>query len=78
MNTTQQIARGWVNYAFMNKLKPGTKKYAQVQHAYVFGAHTILAEETPPIITIYMMCGRDIADLDNSMEEEEAPSTLDA
>jgi hypothetical protein len=43
----------------------------------VFGAHTILAEETPPIITIYMMCGRDIADLDNSMDEETS-STLDA
>lgn len=78
MNTTQQIARGWVTYAWQNKLKPGTKKYAEFQHAYVMGAHAVLAEKTPPIITIYLMCGRDIADLDNSMDEEEAPSTLGA
>jgi hypothetical protein len=72
MNKTQQIARGWVTYAWQNKLKAGTKKYAEVQHAYVNGAHAILREETPPIITIYLMTGRDIADLDNSMDEESA------
>jgi hypothetical protein len=72
MNNTQLVARGWVMYAFHNKLKAGTKKYEQAHHAFLLGALALLAEKAPPILTIYAMTGRDIADLDNSMDEEQA------
>lgn len=68
MTKTQQIAQGWVNYSWSNKLKAGTKKYAQVQHAYINGVACILGADLPPIIQIYVMCGRDLADLDQPEE----------
>jgi hypothetical protein len=72
MNKTQQISRGWVTYAWQNKLKAGTKKYAEAQHCYINGVACIMGAELPPIIQIYVMCGRDLADLDNSMDEATA------
>jgi hypothetical protein len=68
MTKTQQIAEGWNSYAYSNSLKPGTKKYQEFQHAYVNGAHAVLMEDTPPIITIYLMTGRDIAELAKPQE----------
>jgi hypothetical protein len=64
MATSYEIAQGWRDYAERNDLRSGTKKYENAQHAFVIGCNTILGEEgLPPIIQIYVMCGRDIADL---------------
>lgn len=63
MSNAQYIASGWVSYARANGLKPNTKKYAELQHAYLNGTHVAMMEEHPPILTIYAMTGRDIADL---------------
>ena len=65
MNTTQKIVTGWVAYAERNDLRSGTQKYDKAQHAFILGCNTVLGEEAglPPIIQIYVMCGRDIADL---------------
>ena len=63
MNNVQQIAQGWASYAKSNSLKPTTKKYHEMQHAYVNGVACILGAVLPPSITIYIMCGRDIAEL---------------
>jgi hypothetical protein len=68
MTKTQQIAQGWVNYSWSNKLKPGTKKYAEIQHSYINGVACILGADLPPIVQIYVMCGRDLADLDQPEE----------
>jgi hypothetical protein len=62
MTDMQKIARGWVNYAGANELKPNTKKYLERQHAYVMGVACMLAP-LPPAVVIYMMSGRDIAEL---------------
>jgi hypothetical protein len=72
MTKTQQIAEGWNSYAYSNSLKPGTKKYAELQHTYINGASSVLGAGLPPIIQIYVMCGRDLADLDQSMDEATA------
>ena len=63
MTDVQVIANGWVSYAKANKLKPGTQKYEQAQHAYLNGAHAVLREDAPAILTIYAMTGRDVSDL---------------
>lgn len=70
MNNVQKISRAWVTYAWQNKLKAGTKKYEQAHHAFLLGAHSV--EDLPPVMQIYIMSGRDVADLDNSMDEEQA------
>ena len=63
MTDVQLIAQGWVSYAKANKLKAGTQKYEHAQHAYLNGAHALMREDTPPILTIYAMTGRDVSDL---------------
>lgn len=63
MTNVQLIAQGWVSYAKANSLKAGTKKYNEFQHAYLNGAHALMREDAPPILTIYAMTGRDVADL---------------
>ena len=65
MTNTQKIITGWVAYAERNNLRSGTQKYQREQHAYIVGCNTMLGDEAglPPIIQIYVMCGRDIADL---------------
>lgn len=67
MTTAQQVAKGWNSYASANKLRPGTQKYEQAQHAYLNGVHLTLQHETPPILTIYAMSGRDISELANEV-----------
>jgi hypothetical protein len=63
MSNTRVIAQGWEVYAQANGLKPNTKKYDQMQHAYINGVSCILSTDLPPVITIYAMTGRDIAEL---------------
>jgi len=62
MTDMQKIAHGWVNYADVNGLKPNTKKYLERQHSYVMGVASVLAP-LPPAVVIYLMSGRDIAEL---------------
>jgi len=63
MNKAKQIAMGWESYAKANGLKPKAKKYYEMQHAYLNGVSCIMGMELPPIITIYAMTGRDIAEV---------------
>ena len=64
VSTTQVIARGWVAYAERNNLKPDTQKYWKAMHAFVNGCNVMSGDKgLPPIIQIYVMCGRDIADI---------------
>jgi hypothetical protein len=64
LSTTQKIAQGWRDYAERNDLRVGTQKYEKAQHAFVIGCNTMLGEKgLPPIIQIYIMSGRDIADI---------------
>ena len=72
MNKTQQIARGWVSYSEANSLKPGSKKYNEMQHAYVNGVACMVGAELPPVVTIYLMTGRDIATLAEYYEQATA------
>jgi hypothetical protein len=72
MTNTQKIVTGWVAYAERNDLRSGTKKYESAQHAFIIGCNTILGDEgLPPIIQIYVMCGRDIADIRNENQAVE-------
>jgi hypothetical protein len=61
--TGKQIAIEWVAYAKRNKLKRNTIKYQNHQQAFITGVFACLAQDTPPIITIYGLCGRDLFDL---------------
>jgi len=64
METTQRIVDSWLFYVEMNSLKAGTKKYQEAQHAFVCGANALTGDKgLPPIIQIYVMSGRDIADI---------------
>jgi hypothetical protein len=73
MNDTQLIAQAWISYAERNDLRPGTQKYDKAQHAFVIGCNTMLGEKgLPPIIQMYVMCGRDIADIARIVKEQEA------
>jgi hypothetical protein len=62
MTDMQKMAQGWVRYAEANDLNPSTKKYLERQHAYVMGVASVLAP-LPPAVVIYLMTGRDIAEL---------------
>ena len=62
MNITQLIAQGWVGYAEANGFKPNTKKYYAMQHAYVMGVACVQAP-LPAAVIVYLMSGRDIAEL---------------
>ena len=62
MTDVQVIANGWAHYADANGLNPSTKKYLERQHAYVMGVACVITP-LPPAIVIYMMSGRDIAEL---------------
>jgi hypothetical protein len=62
MNNLHQIAQGWAHYAESNGFKPNTKKYYAMQHAYVMGVACVQSP-LPPAVVIYLMSGRDIAEL---------------
>lgn len=61
--TGKEIAQQWVDYAKRNKLSRRTIKYQNHQAAFISGVFASLGHETPPIITIYGMTGRDLYDL---------------
>lgn len=64
MTNTQRIVEGWKSYAERNGLKSDTQKYWKAQHAYINGANSLSGDQgLPPIIQIYVMSGRDIADI---------------
>lgn len=60
---TQRLAKLWVKYAHTNKLNPKTKKYHEIQHAYLCGIGAVMMEQTPPIISICLASGRDVASI---------------
>jgi hypothetical protein len=54
-----------------NDLRPGTKKYADAQHAFLNGAYAGNgAEDWPIIVDICLMSGRDFMDEVKDMEQE--------
>lgn len=59
----KEIAQQWMDYARRNKLSRRTIKYQNHQAAFISGVFASLGHETPPIITIYGMTGRDLYDL---------------
>lgn len=59
----KEIAQQWMDYAKRNKLSRRTIKYQNHQAAFISGVFASLGHETPPIITIYGMTGRDLYDL---------------
>jgi hypothetical protein len=61
--TSKEIAQQWVDYTKRNYIKRNTIKYQNHQQAYITGVFACLGAETPPIITIYGMTGRDLAEL---------------
>ena len=63
MSKARDIAQQWVDYAQRNKLRRNTIKYGNHQQAFITGVFACLGVETPPIITIYGMTGRDLAEI---------------
>jgi len=63
MSKAKDIAQQWVDYAQRNNIKRNTIKYGNHQQAYITGVFACLGAETPPIITIYGMTGRDLAEI---------------
>ena len=61
--SAKDLAYQWVDYAKRNNIKRNTIKYGNHQQAYITGVFACLGHETPPIITIYGMTGRDLAEL---------------
>jgi hypothetical protein len=62
-NLTQQIAHRWIGVADALALNPKTKAYRVAHQAFLAGITHILGEQTPPIVGICMVSGRDIASL---------------
>ena len=65
---TQRLAKLWVRYAQTNRLSPKTKKYHEIQHAYLYAIGSVLGDEMPPILSICMACGRDVASIIESTQ----------
>jgi hypothetical protein len=64
VSATSKIVTGWKSYANCNGLKPNTQKYWKAMHAFVNGCSVLSGEQgLPPIIQIYIMSGRDIAEI---------------
>jgi tRNA A22 N-methylase len=63
MTKAKEIAQQWVDYAQRNHIKRNTIKYENHQQAYITGVFACLGQDTPPIITIYGMTGRDLAEI---------------
>ena len=61
--TAHEIAQQWVEYTNRNSIRRNTIKYQNHQQAYITGVFACLGAETPPIITIYGMTGRDLAEI---------------
>lgn len=61
--TARELAQQWMDYAKRNSLKRNTIKYQNHQAAFLSGVFASLGHETPPIIVIYGMTGRDLYDI---------------
>lgn len=57
---TQQIAKGWLRYATLNKLKHNTEKRRQAQHTFIAGVASVMQTEVPMLISLCMVSGRDL------------------
>ncbi len=68
MSKAREIATSWVAYAKREKLGRRTIKYQNHQAAYLSGVFASLGHETPAIITIYALSGRDLYDLAHEPE----------
>ncbi len=68
MSKATEIAKGWVDHAKREKLKRRTIRYQNHQASYLAGVFAVLGHETPPIITIYALSGRDLHDLAHEPE----------
>jgi hypothetical protein len=67
------LVNAWDQYAKINRLRPGTQKYAAAQHAFILGVKAgVPGNELPPIISVYVMTGRDISDIPGILAEREA------
>ena len=65
---TQRLAKLWVRYAHVNKIKPKTKKYHEMHHAYFCGIEAVMGEKMPPILRLCLMSGRDVASIIESTQ----------
>ena len=63
VSATSMIVEGWKSYVACNNLKPNTDKYWKAMHAFVNGCNVLSRNGLPPIIQIYIMSGRDIAEI---------------
>ena len=73
VSATNKIVSGWKSYAECNNLQANTDEYWKAMHAFVNGCNALSGEHgLPPIIQIYVMCGRDIADIKNEKQAAEA------
>ena len=61
LNQTQMVAKNWVRYAEVNRISPKSKKYMELQHAYLCGIGLMLGEDMPMLISLCMQAGRDVA-----------------
>ena len=69
VSATSKIVTGWKAYAERNDLRVGTQKYWKAQHAFINGCNVLSGGEgLPPIIQIYVMSGRDIAEIQEPVE----------
>lgn len=65
---TQELARAWMKYANTNKIKPNTKSYRWAQHAFLCGIGNALGEDMPPLLSICLASGRDVASIIESTQ----------
>jgi hypothetical protein len=63
VSPTQELVAKWDEYASSNRLNPKTKRYAENQHAFLWGIGCALQEKTPMLLSLCMVSGRDIASL---------------
>ncbi len=63
MFTAKHLADQWMAYAKREGLRRNSIRYQNHQAAFLSGVFASLGHETPPIIVIYGMTGRDLYDL---------------
>jgi len=52
-----------VQYADANRLNPKTKKYKELQHAFLCGIGNVMGEKMPMLLSMCLASGRDIASI---------------
>ena len=63
VSPTQAMASAWVQYADANRLNPKTKKYRELQHAFLCGIGNVMGEKMPMLLSMCLASGRDIASI---------------